>query len=87
MQIERDGFNSSDGTMAKPTPLLCQTSPAVLDLCLIHACWALQVFRVLGREGVNVKMMSQGASKNNISLIVADAEGKAVVQALHNEFF
>jgi aspartate kinase len=47
----------------------------------------MQVFRVLGREDVNVKMMSQGASKNNISLIVADAEGRTVVQALHDEFF
>ena len=47
----------------------------------------MQVFRVLGRENVNVKMMSQGASKTNISLIVADAEGRTVVQALHDEFF
>ena len=47
----------------------------------------LQVFRVLGQENVNVKMMSQGASKTNISLIVADAEARNVVQALHNEFF
>ncbi|CAL5225186.1 g7969 [Coccomyxa viridis] len=46
-----------------------------------------RVFRVLGRESVNVKMMSQGASKTNISLIVADAEGRTVVQALHDEFF
>ena len=47
----------------------------------------MQVFRVLGQENVNVKMMSQGASKTNISLIVADAEARNVVQALHNEFF
>jgi aspartate kinase len=47
----------------------------------------VQVFRVLGREGVNVKMMSQGASKTNISLIVADEEGKHAVRALHREFF
>jgi len=46
-----------------------------------------QVFRVLGREGVNVKMMSQGASKTNISLIVSDAEGQRVVRALHRQFF
>ncbi len=45
------------------------------------------MFRVLGQQDVNVKMMSQGASKTNISLIVADSEGKQVVQALHKEFF
>ena len=48
---------------------------------------AAQVFRVLGREGINVKMMSQGASKTNISLIVCDSEGQRAVRALHNQFF
>ena len=52
-----------------------------------HLKIVMQVFRVLGREDVNVKMMSQGASKTNISLIVADAEARNVVQALHMEFF
>ena len=46
-----------------------------------------QVFKVLGREDINVKMMSQGASKTNISLIVDDAEGRQAVQCLHAEFF
>jgi aspartate kinase len=47
----------------------------------------VQVFRVLGKQDVNVKMMSQGASKTNISLIVGDSEAKQVVRALHHEFF
>ena len=42
---------------------------------------------MLGAQGVNVKMMSQGASKTNISLIVADSEAAGVVRALHDEFF
>ena len=45
------------------------------------------MFKVLGREGVNVQMLSQGASKTNISLIVADAQAKHAVRALHAEFF
>ena len=53
----------------------------------VHAGDCLQVFKVLGREGVNVKMLSQGASKTNISMIVSDNEGKRVVRALHTEFF
>lgn len=32
-------------------------------------------------------MMSQGASKTNIALIVDDAEAKAALRALHVEFF
>ena len=54
---------------------------------LIGCLSCLQVFKVLGREGINVKMMSQGASKNNISLIVSDDEGKNAVRSLHQEFF
>ena len=50
-------------------------------------CHPLQVFKVLGREGVNVQMMSQGASKTNISLIVREDEAKQAVRALHDEFF
>ena len=64
---------------------------ATCSICLSWQAWrlgrVLQVFRVLGQENVNVKMMSQGASKTNISLIVADAEARNVVQALHDEFF
>lgn len=47
----------------------------------------MQVFKVLGQEGVNVQMMSQGASKTNISLIVSEEEAKQAVRALHAEFF
>lgn len=57
------------------------------DSQIVIAPAALQVFRVLGREGINVKMMSQGASKTNISLIVGDEQGKQAVRALHEEFF
>lgn len=46
-----------------------------------------RVFNVLGREAVNVQMMSQGASKTNISLIVRDGEAPRAVAALHAEFF
>ena len=46
-----------------------------------------QVFRVLDREGINVKMISQGASKTNISLIVGDGEGQRAIRAIHAEFF
>lgn len=46
-----------------------------------------RVFRVLGREGVTVQMMSQGASKVNISLVVSDTEAKHALRCLHMEFF
>lgn len=60
-----------------------------LFLCYNLCRWPLllQVFSVLHREGINVRMMSQGASKVNISLVVDGTEGTKAVKALHAEFF
>ncbi|XP_030512176.1 aspartokinase 2, chloroplastic isoform X2 [Rhodamnia argentea] len=46
-----------------------------------------KVFNVLRTNGVNVQMISQGASKVNISLIVNDDEAEQCVRALHSSFF
>nr|XP_043605851.1 aspartokinase 3, chloroplastic-like isoform X2 [Erigeron canadensis] len=46
-----------------------------------------KAFRVLRVNGVNVQMISQGASKVNISLIVNDSESEKCVKALHSAFF
>ncbi|GMI68285.1 aspartate kinase 3 [Hibiscus trionum] len=46
-----------------------------------------KAFRVLRTSGVNVQMISQGASKVNISLIVNDNEAEQCVRALHSTFF
>ncbi|XP_020580119.1 aspartokinase 2, chloroplastic-like [Phalaenopsis equestris] len=46
-----------------------------------------KVFNVLRMNGVNVQMISQGASKVNISLVVNDSEAKQCVVALHSAFF
>lgn len=46
-----------------------------------------KAFNVLRKEGVNVQMISQGASKVNISLVVHDSEAKECVRALHSAFF
>lgn len=46
-----------------------------------------KVFRVFREAGTNVQMISQGASKVNISLIVDEDEAEYLVQQLHREFF
>ncbi|XP_048607910.1 aspartokinase 2, chloroplastic isoform X2 [Brassica napus] len=46
-----------------------------------------KVFKVLRSNGVNVQMISQGASKVNISLIVNDEEAEQCVRALPSAFF
>ncbi|KAJ6680354.1 ASPARTATE KINASE [Salix purpurea] len=46
-----------------------------------------KVFNVLRVKGINVQMISQGASKVNISLIVNDDEAEQCVRSLHAAFF
>jgi aspartate kinase len=45
------------------------------------------VFQALKEAPVNVLMISQGASKINIALVVDDADCQKAVQALHKKFF
>lgn len=47
----------------------------------------MKAFSVLLREGISVRMMSQGASKVNISLVIDAADGQRAVRALHADFF
>jgi len=81
-----------------PKMLVCYTNVARFpDLLgehtqtLVHFgvldCSFVQAFSVLLDEGISVQMMSQGASKVNISLIVDGDEGQRAVKALHAEFF
>ena len=44
-------------------------------------------FDALADEGINVQMISQGASKVNISVIVDDDEADRTVSILHNAYF
>ena len=46
-----------------------------------------RVFSALGDEGVNVEMISQGASKTNLSLVARNSEADRCVRRLHREFF
>merc|ERR1711935_211893 len=46
-----------------------------------------QVFATLASQDVQVEMLSQGASKVNISLIVKDEDLDRTLEALHQHFF
>jgi len=46
---------------------------------------ARRIFNAL--DGINIRMISQGASLLNLSFVVAEADLRAVVEALHTEFF
>lgn len=51
-----------------------------LSACVNALCARSQAFSVFQRENINVLMMSQGASKTNISLVVDGARGVEAVQ-------
>jgi aspartate kinase len=44
-----------------------------------------RIFRALG--DINAMMISQGASENNMSIVIDDSQVSAAVQRLHHEFF
>ena len=46
---------------------------------------AARIFRAV--EDVNVLMISQGASRRNVSFVVAEADADRAVRLLHAEFF
>ena len=48
---------------------------------------AADVFTAVRSAGVNVRMISQGASKNNVAFVVEDADVERAVRALHERFF
>lgn len=48
---------------------------------------AAEVFAAVRDAGVNIRMISQGASKNNVAFVVDDADVERAVRALHARFF
>ncbi|HAC32599.1 MAG TPA: aspartate kinase, partial [Treponema sp.] len=44
-------------------------------------------FAALNKEGINVQMISQGASKVNISMLVDESQANDVVKILHSSLF
>ncbi|KAL3689146.1 hypothetical protein R1sor_015455 [Riccia sorocarpa] len=46
-----------------------------------------KAFSVMRKKGINAQMISQGASKANVSLVVDDTEAVDLVKSLHKVFF
>jgi aspartate kinase len=44
-------------------------------------------FEVLAREKINIQMISQGASKVNITMICDSSEAERVIHLLHDRYF
>jgi len=48
---------------------------------------AAEIFGAMKTAGVNVRMISQGASKNNVAFVVEDKDVEKAVRALHDRYF
>ncbi|MCW4009875.1 MAG: aspartate kinase [Candidatus Bathyarchaeota archaeon] len=47
---------------------------------------ASKIFATVANAGINVRMIAQGSSELNISFVVKEKDGAAVVKAIHEEF-
>jgi aspartate kinase len=47
---------------------------------------ASRIFSTVAKKGINIRMIAQGSSELNISFVVKEKDGVAVVRAIHEEF-
>jgi aspartate kinase len=47
---------------------------------------ASKIFTTVANKGINIRMIAQGSSELNISFVVKEKDGVAVVRAIHEEF-
>lgn len=47
---------------------------------------ASRIFAIAAKNGINIRMIAQGASELNISFVVKEKDARAVVKAIHEEF-
>lgn len=47
---------------------------------------ASKIFSTVAKAGINIRMIAQGSSELNISFVVKEKDGAAVIRAIHEEF-
>jgi len=47
---------------------------------------ASRIFATVANAGINIRMIAQGSSELNISFVVKEKDGAAVIRAIHKEF-
>ncbi|MEO9004770.1 MAG: bifunctional aspartate kinase/homoserine dehydrogenase I [Ginsengibacter sp.] len=75
----------------KVEPLIVEKDLAIIavvgDKMKSHPGISGKMFSALGRNGVNVRAISQGSSERNISAVISVSDVKKAVNVLHEEFF
>ncbi|MGN6801224.1 MAG: bifunctional aspartate kinase/homoserine dehydrogenase I [Ginsengibacter sp.] len=72
-------------------PLIVEKELAIIalvgDKMKSHPGISGRMFSALGRNGINVRAISQGSSERNISAVIATRDVKKAVNVLHEDFF
>ena len=75
----------------KVEPLIVERDLAIIavvgDKMKSHPGISGKMFNALGKNGVNVRAISQGSSERNISAVISSSDVKKAVNVLHEEFF
>jgi len=75
----------------KVEPLIVEKDLAIIaivgDKMKSHPGISGKMFSALGKNGVNVRAISQGSSERNISAVISAKDVKKAVNVLHEEFF
>jgi aspartokinase/homoserine dehydrogenase 1 len=72
-------------------PLIVEKDLAIIalvgDKMKSHPGISGKMFSALGRNGINVRAISQGSSERNISAVISTNDVKKAVNVLHEDFF
>ena len=77
--------------LKKVEPLVVESNLSVValvgDRMKNHTGISGKLFSALGKNGVNIRAISQGSSERNISTVISSADVKKAVNVIHEAFF
>ena len=77
--------------LEKVDPLVVETNLAIValvgDRMKSHAGISGKLFHALGKNGINVRAISQGSSERNISTVINNQDVKKAINVIHEAFF
>lgn len=86
-----DAAFSNEITLQKVEPLKIETDLSIVALVgenmKSHPGISGRMFGAMGRNGVNVRAISQGSSEKNISAVISTRDVRKAINVLHEEFF
>lgn len=82
-EAQKELSKFSDITVTKDRAIVCLVGEKLKGIPGI----AGRVFGILGKTGITIEMISQGASQINLTFVVSAADAPKAVKLLHTEFF